>query len=51
MYSRSWLPKRLMSPLWRAKFYIEMRSGMPDPIKTQRLERINRIVKRRTKNT
>jgi len=36
----SWLPKRMHSPLWRAKFYIEFRAGMPDPAKEARRQRI-----------
>lgn len=41
------LPKRMMSPLWRTKMYIEFRSGMPDPARDARLERLRQIARRR----
>lgn len=38
-----WLPKRMVSPLWRVKMYIEFRAGMPDPARQARRERMRRL--------
>lgn len=43
MQRQSWLPKRLVDPLWRAKRYIEIRAGMPDPEQQARRERMRRL--------
>ena len=37
--TQSRLPNRLLSPLWRAKNYIELNAGMPDPAYIARKER------------
>lgn len=44
----SWVPgKRMMNPLYRAKFYIEIRAGMPDPAKEARIQRLRDIAEKR----
>jgi len=45
--SRAWLPKRMMSPLWRAKMYVEFRAGMPDPEREARVDRLRQLARRR----
>lgn len=48
MTKAAWrLPKRMMSPLWRTKMYIEFRAGAPDPARLARLERMRQITRRR----
>lgn len=41
------LPKRMFDPLYRTKFYIEFRAGMPDPAREARLERMRQLTRRR----
>ncbi len=41
------LPKRMVDPTYRTKFYIEFRAGMPDPARIARLERMRQLTRRR----
>lgn len=47
MQTRSWLPRRLIDPLWRVKAYVAFRAGMIDPAKEARLQRMRALSRRR----
>lgn len=40
------LPNRTINPLWRTRHYVDFRSGMPDPARAARLERMRHLTRR-----
>lgn len=43
---RLFLPVRTVNPLWRTQRYVDFRSGLPDPAREARLERMRQLTRR-----